>query len=220
MMKTLHFASILALSAATVFACNDNEDRRPPSNVSGTTSEAGEPSVAGNGPDNEGGAGGGAAVSDVGGSGSAGEPNEAGSGGSGGEAAGGEAAGGEAAGGEAGAGGGGGADPFELIGAYDDNYGGSFVVTAGAWASSAIAAYDNAQNTVYTQFPADDLFNPNKFAKTVYTEPTGGSFYFCMVEFSADTLGAAQSSSATADDSDPENGGCGGQFPWTKATEK
>jgi hypothetical protein len=109
---------------------------------------------------------------------------------------------------------------LEIIGEYDDNFGGEQIITAGDWNGSAIAGYDNDKNVVYTQFPDDDQFNPNKFAKTVYTQPEGGSFYFCMVEFSLDTLADAEKSSAVADDSDPDNGGCGGEFPWTKATAK
>jgi len=109
---------------------------------------------------------------------------------------------------------------LEIIGDYDDNFGGQQVITADAWNDSAIVGYDNDKNVVYTQFPEDDQYNPNKFAKTVYTEPKDGSFYFCMVEFSLDTLAEAEASKAEADDSDPDTGGCGGEFPWTKATKK
>jgi hypothetical protein len=224
-MKSLHIASILAVSAAIVFACNDDQDRYGLGNSAGTTSgEAGGPNASGSAGQAHGGeagssGGGGAAGADAGGNsgamagGAAGEAGMASSAGEGGDAG---------SGGEAGTGGAGpDPDPLELIGEYDDNFGGSFEITADAWSTSAIAAYDNAQNVVYTQFPANDMYNPNKFAKTVYTEPTGGgSFYFCMVVYSADTLAAAQASTATADDSNPETGGCGGQFPWTKATPK
>jgi hypothetical protein len=215
-MKSLHIACILAVSAATAFACNDDEDRYGLGNGAGApSSDAGGPHTSGSAGQaadgGGGGAGGAAAGTDAGGSGGATEAGAAGEGGSAGSA-----------GGEAGTGGGGpDADPFELIGEYDDNFDNSFEITADAWGAAAIAAYDNAQNVVYTQLPADDDYNPNKFTKTVYTEPTaGGSFYFCMVVYSADTLAAAQASTATADDSDPDNGGCGGQFPWTKATPK
>jgi hypothetical protein len=221
-MKTLYLASILALAAATTFACNDEEDRVTPRNTAGSKSHAGTA-----GSDNEGGGDGG--VTGLGGSQSSNGGGESGaeSGGSAGAGAGvggggaGEAGSASEAGaaGEAGAGGAPNVEPFELIGEYDDNYGGHFVVTASSWGSSAIASYDNALNAVYTQFPADDPYNPSKFAKTVYTQPANDeSFYFCMVVYSAATLAEAQASDATADDSDPENGGCGGQFPWTKAT--
>jgi hypothetical protein len=231
-MKTLYLASILALSAATTFACNDEEDRVTPRNTAGTKSHAG---TAGNDSGSGGDEGDGGTGVGVGGSQSSSSAGEAGAetGGTANAGAGAGAGAGGTDAGEAGAagaagrtgdGGAGGAphvEPFELLGAYDDNYGGSFVITADTWASSAIVAYDNALNAAYTQFPADDLYNPNKFAKTVYTEPANDdSFYFCMVVFSAATLAEAQASTATADDSDPENGGCGGQFPWTKATKQ
>lgn len=109
---------------------------------------------------------------------------------------------------------------LEIIGEYDDNYGGEQIITADAWNGAVIAGFDNAKNAVFTQFPEDDMYNPSKFAKTVYTQPEGGSFYFCMVEFSLDTLEDAEASKEAADDSDPETTGCGGEFPWTKATAK
>jgi hypothetical protein len=218
-MKTLYFASILALAAATTFACNDDEDRVTPRNTAGTQSEAG--AAGGDDVSGEGGAAGlgGKPSSSAGGSGTVSGGAAGASGNAAGEAG---FAGEPGSAGDAADGGAGGApqvEPLELIGAYDDNYGSSFVITTDAWGASAIVAYDNALNSVYTQFPADDDFNPNKFAKTLYTEPADDeSFYFCMVVYSAATLAEAQASTATADDSDPENGGCGGQFPWTKAT--
>jgi hypothetical protein len=110
-------------------------------------------------------------------------------------------------------------DALEIIGKYSDNFGFEQIITATSWNESTIAGYDNDKNIVYTQFPEDNEFSPSKFAKTVYTEPDeAGSFYFCMVEFSLDTLAEAEESTTTADDSDPDNGGCGGKNPWTKAT--
>jgi len=110
--------------------------------------------------------------------------------------------------------------PLEIIGVYDDNFMGVQTITADDWNDAKIVGYDNDANIVYTQAPADDMFNPNKFGKTVYTEPKNGSFYFCTVEFALDTLADAKASKTTADDSDPDNTGCGGDFPWTKATKQ
>ena len=125
----------------------------------------------------------------------------------------------------AGADGGGGAPavaPLEIIGEYDDNFMGTQTITAEAWNGAAIVEYDNDADVVYTQNPDDDEFNPSKFSKTVYLEPAeDGSFYFCTVVFDAETLADAKASDKTADDSDPDNGGCGGpMFSWTKATKK
>lgn len=121
--------------------------------------------------------------------------------------------------GEGAAGGAGASEPFELIGEYDNNFGGPEIITADAWNDSDIVGYDNVDNVVYLQLPADDDFNPSKFTKVVYTEPTDGSFFYCWVAFGLDTLDDAQASTATADASDPATSGCDG-FSWTKATAK
>jgi hypothetical protein len=107
--------------------------------------------------------------------------------------------------------------PSEIIGTWDNNFGGTEVITETAWNSSAVVGSDDAKNVVYTQFPDDDAFSPNKFAKTVYTEPKDDSFYFCMLVYSADTLEAAIADTSVADASDPDNSGCG-SFSWSKAT--
>jgi hypothetical protein len=109
---------------------------------------------------------------------------------------------------------------LEIIGVYDDSFMSVQTITADDWNGAKIVGYDNDANIVYTQAPADDMFNPSKFGKTVYTEPKNGSFYFCMVEFALDTLADAKASKTTADASDPDNSGCGGDFPWTKATKQ
>jgi len=229
-MKIAYFASVLAMTATLAVACNDSEDRVTPPHAAaaGTSASAGK-GGSGAGSSNGGSSNGG---SDHGGSGAADLAGASGAselGGAGGNNVGGEpnvATAGEAgvgvSGGAAGAGGEGSVSPppLELIGEYDDNFGGSFVITQDAWGTSAIAAYDNDENVVYTQFPPDDPYSPNKFAKTVYTEPANDAFYYCMVVYDADTLAIAQASTATADSSDPENGGCGGVFPWSKATKK
>lgn len=214
-MKTLRLAMIVALAAASALACNDSEDERHPatSNTSTAGSDAGTTASS---PDDHGGSAttpsenGGRAGSTPGGAGGAAPTDEAGSGGDETGGAGGAAA-------EA---------PLEIIGVYDDSFGGEITISADSWStggafpsSSAIVGYDNEQNVVYTQHPADDMYNPNKFAKTVYTEPANGSFYYCMIEYALDTLDAARASTKTADASDPENGGCS-TFPWSKATAR
>ena len=65
------------------------------------------------------------------------------------------------------------------------------------------------------QLPEDDEFNPNKYSRYVWTEPTNESFYYCTVDFGLETLDEALMSTTQADPSDPETGGCGG-FAWTK----
>jgi hypothetical protein len=126
----------------------------------------------------------------------------------------------DGAAGAAGAGGAPAAAPLEIIGQYDDSFMGEQIITGDDWNGAAIVGYDNAQNVVFTQAGADDMFNPNKFGKTVYTEPAkDGSFYFCQVEYALDTLAEAEASTSTADDGAPDTTGCG-MFSWTKATPK
>ncbi len=108
--------------------------------------------------------------------------------------------------------------PLEIIGEYDDSFGGAHVITADAWNGASILEYDNDANIVYTQLPEDDEFNPSKFNKVLYTEPEDDHFYFCTVVFDAETLADAKASDASADDSNPAEAGCGGMFPWTLAT--
>jgi hypothetical protein len=213
--KTLHFVPILVLATAATFACDDSEDRVTGSaGTKGISGAAGKSGTAGNA---AGTTTAGSAGNDSGGGGAASTP-EGGSGGQDDNSAG---MGGAALGGAGGAGGA--ADvaqaPLEIIGAWNDNFAGTQIISATDWNGSAILAYDNATNVVYTQYPADNMYSPNKFAKTVYTDIVDSSFYFCALVFSADTLAAAQADTGVADATDPDHSGCSG-FSWTKATRQ
>jgi hypothetical protein len=220
-MKSLRLGALTALLALSAYACNDEEDRIPKRGGAGNagTSAAGSPGTgaAGKAAGGSDGAGGSDALA---GSDAAGGNDALG----GDSAVGGNAAAGgnDAEGGSdaAGAGGGPALAPLELIGEWSNNFGSDESISASAWNTSRIADYDNDANIVYTQLPADDPYNPDKFTKIVYTEPNADSFYHCWVEFSLDTLEAAKASLASADATDPDAGGCGGAFPWTKATKK
>jgi hypothetical protein len=216
-MNTLRLATLTLAVALGLNACNDDEDRisQPQSAGGKTSGQAGSGSeTAGvGGSDDQIDSSGGEAGATTGGSDAAGGSDTAGG------AAGAPAASG-AGGDAAGAGGGPALEPFELIGEWSNNFGSDELISAESWNTSRVADYDNERNVVYTQLPADDAYNPNKFTKILYTEPASDSFYYCWVEFSLDTLEAAKASLASADPSDPDNGGCGGSFPWTKATKK
>lgn len=232
-MKTVHFASILVLTVATAFACNDDGDRVNGGNAgsagknaaagsAGKNAGAGTSNGAGagggdGGSANEGGVGGIAGATNDGDAAGAGGANEGGAAGGG---AGGASEGGAAFGGAGGEGGAGVPSALEILGTWNNNYGGTEIITETAWGASALAAYDNGTNVVYTQFPASDQYNPNKFAKIVYTEVQNDSFYFCMVVYSADTLEAARADVTVPDATDPATTGCGGTFAWTKATRQ
>lgn len=111
------------------------------------------------------------------------------------------------------------APTIEIEGEYDSNFGGTETVTSDMWGTSSVRAYDNDDNVAYLQLPEDDQFNPDTFAKVVWTEPVDGAFYYCWVDFALETLEAARTSTATWDASDPDNSGCGG-FSWTKLTAR
>ena len=103
---------------------------------------------------------------------------------------------------------------LEVIGTWATPWG-TDVITAEKWNLATIVEFDNATNTVLTQQPADDEYNPEKFSRIEWTELTDESFYYCTVAFGQDTLEAARVAEATADTSDLEGTGCGG-FPWTR----
>ncbi len=108
--------------------------------------------------------------------------------------------------------------PLEIIGRWHSNWGGDEVVTASSWTSygtTAIIDYDNVHSWLITQNAANASYNPSQFSKIVWTKPSGGSFYYCIVDFGLATAAAARASTKTADASDPATSGCGG-YSWTK----
>jgi len=242
--KTVHFASILVLTVATAFACNDDGDRVEGGNAgsagkNAAAGSAGKPNVAGSsnnsagaggghaGAANEGGAAGNAGSSDggVAGVGGANEGGAAG-GGAAGETSDAGAAG-TTFGGEGGAGGAPEVPdvvvpgPGALIGTWDTNFGGTDVITANTWNGANIVAYTSGVRAVYAHNPASDPYNPRKFSKYVYTEPVSDSFYYCWIVYNADTLAAAQADTAVPDASEPDVDGCGSfNSPWTKLTKQ
>jgi hypothetical protein len=76
-----------------------------------------------------------------------------------------------------------------------------------------ITKFDNATNTVILEDPS------GRFNRWQWTDVAGDAFYYCMVAFNLESAEGAENSTDRADDSDPENSGCGG-FSWTKLTKK
>jgi hypothetical protein len=105
--------------------------------------------------------------------------------------------------------------PFELEGRWATDYGMTDEVSSLAWNAQAIVSFDNAANVAITQNPADDPWGPSKFSKVVWTEPTDGAFYYCIVDFGLATAAEAEASTKNADDTSPQTSGCG-SFPWTR----
>ena len=110
-------------------------------------------------------------------------------------------------------------DDIEIAGSWESNFGGLETITSDAWANewltTTVIEYSNDNNWAINQNPDDDEFNPSQFSKVVWTEPTVDAFYYCTVAFGLDTADDARSATETADNSDPDNSGCGG-FGWTK----
>lgn len=104
--------------------------------------------------------------------------------------------------------------PIEVRGSFRSSFGGMETVTSTSWSGIAIRRFSNQQNYAVVQSPPDDMFTPNKYSKLVWTEPTAAGFWYCTVDFGKATLSAAETSTQTADASDPDTTGCGG-FSWT-----
>lgn len=105
---------------------------------------------------------------------------------------------------------------LEVTGSWASEWG-EHKIDSTVWGLDVVHDYDNADNWAVVQLPASDEWNPSKFMKSVWTEPTEDGFYTCIVAYGFDTLDEALSAEDTSDDSDPDTGGCG-DFPWTMLT--
>lgn len=85
------------------------------------------------------------------------------------------------------------------------------------WDGAEVVAFDNDENEAVTHNPDDAMYSPDTYSKVVWTEPGDDGFYYCIVDFGLESKQAAEDSDKVADDSDPENTGCG-MFGWTKLT--
>lgn len=106
---------------------------------------------------------------------------------------------------------------IEVQGDWESQFGDKMTITSSKWGASAVVKYDNDANWAIIQLPADDEWNPSKFSKIVWTEIANDSFYECWVVFGKETAADAETTTETADSSNPEESGCGG-FSWTKMT--
>ena len=105
---------------------------------------------------------------------------------------------------------------IEIAGSWETDYGELFDINDESWGPSSMHAFDNDENWAITQYPEDDPWSPNLFAKSVWTEVgVGGYFWQCTLVYDAQTFEEAAASEASADDADPANMGCTG-FPWTQ----
>jgi len=109
------------------------------------------------------------------------------------------------------------AEPIAIAGTWKNNFGGTDTISSRKWNTAAISLFDNVKHWAITQNAADDKYYPSKFTKVVWTKSSGGSLSYCMVDFGLDSVALAQATTKIADDTAPDNGGCGG-FSWTKLT--
>lgn len=112
-----------------------------------------------------------------------------------------------------------GAVGIELVGTWDNDFGTSEEITVDTWAGTPIVSYDNENNFTVFQNASDAEFDPDKFAKVVWTEIEADSFYYCWVAFGLDTEQEALDAADTSDATDPATTGCG-DFAWTKLTRQ
>ena len=114
---------------------------------------------------------------------------------------------------------------IEIVGSWKSNYDALETIKTTSWSSTAsditttyaVVKFDNEANTAITQNASDASYDPNKFNKIVWTDIVEDTFYYCMTDYSKETLEQAEASSASADASDPDHAGCG-DFAWTKLT--
>jgi hypothetical protein len=110
---------------------------------------------------------------------------------------------------------------LELVGSWTNNFDGTETITADTWDNGysvlSVSSYDNDDNWVVIQSPADDEYTPNQYSKVVWTELEGGVAYYCTASFGLETLEEAEASPDSSDASAPLDGGCNG-FPWTQLT--
>jgi hypothetical protein len=110
-------------------------------------------------------------------------------------------------------------DELEVAGEWSGEFGDESI-SDDEWNGTPIVAFDNEDNVAYTQNADDAMFDPGKFNKLVWTEPTAEGFYYCTVDFGLDSLDDAKASKKTADTKMPEDmGSCGG-FAFTKLEAK
>ena len=114
---------------------------------------------------------------------------------------------------------------LEILGSWKSNYDALEKIDATSWTSTSsgvtttysMVKFDNEANMVITQNASDASYDPDKFNKVVWTDIVEDTFYYCMVDYSQETAELAETSTVSADASDPENSGCGG-FSWTQLT--
>ena len=110
--------------------------------------------------------------------------------------------------------------PLEIVGEYEDNWGGAQVITEDTWFSGdmsfEISQYNNELKIVIAQNATSNQYNPDKWSKFQWSMDPHNNLFYCQVAFEEETEDAAISvPPAIANDLET---GCGG-FSWTMIRE-
>jgi hypothetical protein len=112
-------------------------------------------------------------------------------------------------------------DSLEIKGEWESNFMATEMISDDSWdvesetysSSSEIVEFSNEDNSVVL------LASNGTYGRTVWTDITDGSFYYCGVSYEQASVQDAIDESETPDDSDPATSGCG-DFSWNMLTRK
>ena len=110
-----------------------------------------------------------------------------------------------------------GVEDIEIAGSWMTNFDTMETISNTEWQefiNHTVVKFDNELNYAIRRNPLDDEFNPGKFSRVEWLEPTAAGFYHCSIANGEDTAEDAENSTNMADASDLDDIGCGG-FPWT-----
>lgn len=104
-----------------------------------------------------------------------------------------------------------------IAGTYTDNFGGPHSISKNFWTSGSLVfvtcEINETKRHVVAQNHARNQFNPGKYSRFEWVNAKNRLWY-CQTVFDAPTLQDA-TSAPPADPTNPEAGGCGGQFAWS-----
>lgn len=112
-------------------------------------------------------------------------------------------------------------DGLAITGSYTDEWETDHTIDEASWVqvsafgtlTFAVLSFDNPGKWVIAQNGFDNAYYPDLYSRFDWVDGTHGDLFYCQTAFDAATEAAAEST-PRADDSDPENAGCGG-FAWT-----
>src|SRR5215213_6225148 len=82
-------------------------------------------------------------------------------------------------------------DELEVAGDWQTEFGDQSI-SVDDWDGAMVVEFDNDENVAFTQYADDAEFNPGKFSKLVWLDPTDEGFYYCTIDFGLDSLAAAK----------------------------